>query len=112
MYLASVVDNAMMGYFLELQEIAPPSMMNVYPNIECQCSCDAQSASEKPVRPTSPSPMTSHLFIVPFRYQNTLFTASQWGQLGFCMNWERTEMVKAISGCVPKVAYISEPMAS
>jgi hypothetical protein len=33
---ASVEDKAMTGYFLELQEIAPPSIRKIYPDIEWQ----------------------------------------------------------------------------
>ena len=36
MYLALVVERAMIGCFFELQETAVPLRMNVNPEIECQ----------------------------------------------------------------------------
>ena len=36
MYSASVMDNAMIGCFLELQDTAPPSIVKMYPDVEWQ----------------------------------------------------------------------------
>ena len=34
MYSASIVDNVTIGCFLELQDMAPPSIMKMYPDVE------------------------------------------------------------------------------
>ena len=50
MYSASVLDNATMYCFLELQVTAPMPMWNEYLEIKCLCGCPAQSASQYPSR--------------------------------------------------------------
>jgi hypothetical protein len=53
-YSASVIKSETSSCFLELQEIAPPSIMNVYPEIARLCSSDMPSASEYPSNPFFP----------------------------------------------------------
>ena len=64
-YSASVLDNAIMYCFFELQDTAPLPIWNEYPEIECRCFWPAQSASQYPstrvlVRP----PKVSHRSLV------------------------------------------------
>ena len=67
MYSASVVDSAMIGCFFELQDTAPPSIVKTYPEMECQCSWEAQSTSEKASRPPCEPPIMSFKSLVPFK---------------------------------------------
>src|SRR5277367_51819 len=67
-YSDSVLERVMMGCFFELQDIAPLPIKKAYPEIEWRWSCEAQSASVKPVK-TSPSPPRTNIRSrVPFRY--------------------------------------------
>ena len=57
MYSASVLDNAMIYCFFELQVTALVPMWNEYLEIECLCACPAQSASQNPSRTMFPCPL-------------------------------------------------------
>ncbi|KIK32661.1 hypothetical protein CY34DRAFT_100975, partial [Suillus luteus UH-Slu-Lm8-n1] len=44
-YSASVVESVTSSCFFELQDTAPPSSKNAYPEIACLCSWEALSTS-------------------------------------------------------------------
>src|SRR5882762_2881867 len=48
MYSASVLNNAIMYCFFELQDMAPFPKWKEYPEMECRCFWPAQSASQYP----------------------------------------------------------------
>ena len=111
-YLAFIIDNAITDCFLELHETVPPSIRHVEPKIECQCSCDARSASEYTTRPFVAPPNVSFNSQLPFRYLSTHLAASQCIFPRLCMNCPRSETENKISGHVPNAAYIRVPTAA
>ena len=111
-YSASVLDNVIMYCFLELQVTAPTPMWNEYLEIECLCSCPAQSASQNPSRIMFPHLLkaSQRFFMLP-RYVIILFTPSHWAGPGFWMNWDRILTMNAASGCKITTGHRRHPIA-
>ena len=99
MYSASVLDNATIYCFFELQVMVPISMWNEYPEIECLCSCPAQPASQNHSRIVFPCPLnvSQRVLVLP-RYKISLFTPSQCTWPRFWMIWDRIPIVNTTSG--------------
>ncbi len=87
MYLALIVDNAIVGCRLLLQEIAPPPIVNTNPVMDLLSSrSSAQSASQYPTKPYSANPRKHNLNCkVPCKYRKMRLTAIQCSRLGLAM---------------------------
>ena len=51
----------------KLQDTMPPSIVKMYPEKECQCSCEVQSMSEKASRPPCEPLIMGFKSFVPFK---------------------------------------------
>jgi hypothetical protein len=87
MYLAFVVDRAIVGCHLLLQEMAPPPIMNTTPVVDLLSSrSPAQSASQYPTKPWGANPPKCNLNCkVPCKYQKMGLITIQCSMLGLAM---------------------------
>ncbi len=87
MYSASVVDNAIVGCRLLLQEMAPPPIMKTNPMVDLLSSRSTpQSASQYPsISLDGVAPNSNFICNVPCKYRKIHLTAMQCSMLGFTM---------------------------
>jgi len=102
MYSASVVDNAIVGCSLLLQEMAPPPNMKTNHVVDLLFSrSPPQSASQYPrTSLDGVAPNCNFICNVPCKYRKIRLTAIQCSMLGFAMCWLNTLIGYAKSGRV------------
>jgi hypothetical protein len=88
MYFTSVVDNAIVGFHLLLQEMAPPPIMKTNPVVDLLSSkSPPQSASQYPnTSLDGVAPNCNFICNVPYKYRRIRLTAIQCSLLGFAMH--------------------------
>ncbi len=92
MYSASVVDNAIVGCRLLLQEMAPPPIMKTNPVVDLLSSrSPPQSASQYPRTSLDGVALNCNFICnIPCKYRKIHLTAIQCSMLGFAMCWVNT----------------------
>ncbi len=87
MYLASIVDRVIVGYHLLLQEMAPPTIMNINLMVDLLSSRSfAQLASQYPTKPWGANAPKRNLSCkVLCKYQKMRLTTIQCSRLGLAM---------------------------
>jgi hypothetical protein len=87
MYSAFVVERAIVGCHLLLQEMVPPPIMNMNPMVDLLSSrSPAQSASQYPTKPWGANPLKRNLnYKVPCKYRKMCLTVIQCSMLGLDM---------------------------
>jgi hypothetical protein len=113
MYSTSVVDRAIVGCRLLLQEMAPPPIMNtnIVMNLLSSRSL-ALSASQYLTKPWGVNLRRHNLKCkVLCKYRKMRLTTIQCSRLGLAMCWFTTLIGYAKSGRVHNMAYIKDPTA-
>ncbi len=113
MYSASVVDNAIIGCRLLLQEMAPPLIMKTNPVVDLLFSrSPPQSASQYLSTSLDGVALNRNLICkLPCKYRKIRLTAIQCSMLGLAMCWLNTLIGYVKSGRLHNMAYIKDPTA-
>ncbi len=113
MYSTLVIDKAIVGCHLLLQEMTPPPIMNTNHVVNLLSSrSPVQSASQYPTQSWGGNPLKRNLNSkVPCKYWKMCLTVIQCSRLGFAMCWFTMLIGYAKSDQVHNMAYIKDPTA-